>query len=327
MGFHSPGKTKESSSLPDRRDVPRNEKNQPKIRVMKPAPIKRDPGRMKEVEVPYTRMTTFIDALDDKSNLGNWKGRMLFKGMTELSQAKHDWYTREFAAALQRDDKRRMNGIVAEIQKLAGAEDASDKGTYLHKLSEHVDRGEAIPDGATEADLRDMLAYETATVDLDIQEIERFVVMDDYKVGGTPDRISRYAGLDPDGNPAGTLITDLKTGSTTYGGLKMAMQLAGYAHGRMYNMDLPADHPESRVNLPADINQNWGLIINVPAGSGVCTIYWIDLQLGWEAFQLAKQVRVMRNRGKYAFRPFGDTPEYSDEDGEDVEPADETGTS
>src|SRR5690606_7262634 len=103
-----------------------------------------------------------------------------------------------------------------------------------------------------------------------------------------------------DGKPmACHLITDLKTGSTEYGVLKMAMQLAIYAHGEFY------DHKtREREPLPEDINREWGLIINLPAGSGQCRVSWIPLTVGWRAVQAAGDVRELRSMSKKLLTPF-----------------------
>jgi hypothetical protein len=145
------------------------------------------------------------------------------------------------------------------------------------------------------------------------------VVLDELKIAGTPDRIGRFEGVDPDGQPAGHLITDLKTGRTDYGALKMSMQLAGYSRSKLYDKD-----DGSRTDFPADINLRWGIIINLPPGSGVCIVQWIDLSIGWEALLLAKDVRATRNKGRKVFRPFGvlsgqiaTVDEGPEEDGED----------
>jgi hypothetical protein len=186
--------------------------------------------------------------------------------------------------------KRALNGLAEQATALAGAHTKREKGTHLHKLSEYVDRGEALP-GASDQDVTDMAAYKAATLHLDVVHVERLVVIDALTVAGTPDRICFYTGPGPNGEPfAGNVITDLKTGSVEHGGLKMAMQLAVYSRGQFY------DHlTKARSPLP-DVSQEWGLIIHLPAGSGQCTVYWIDLSVGWEGALVAQQVRALRSR-------------------------------
>ncbi|MFG1602833.1 hypothetical protein [Actinoplanes sp. NPDC049265] len=256
--------------------VPRDRYDRPLIHI---------PGRAKPT--PYTRCTTFVDCIEDKSALNAWGKRMVLVG------AAHDPALVAQARQLDPLDpagKRALNSLAERATALAGAHAKREKGTHLHKLSEYVDRGEALP-GATDQDVADMAAYKAATLHLDVVHVERLVVVDALTVAGTPDRICFYAGPGPDGTPfAGNVITDLKTGSVERGGLKMAMQLAVYSRGQFY------DHiTQARSPLP-DVSQQWGLIIHLPAGTGQCTVYWIDLTVGWQAVLVAQQVRALRSK-------------------------------
>jgi hypothetical protein len=274
--FTKPSAVDSVTREPDR--VPRDRYDRPLIHV---------PGAAKLI--PYTRCTTYVDCIEDKTSLATWGKRMVVVGASHapplLNQARG-------IDPNDRDGKKQLNRIAEQLVTLAGAHDKRTKGTYLHTLSEHVDRGEALP-ACTASDLADMVAYKSATVMLDVLHIEQLVVVDALKVAGTPDRISYYDGPGPDGKPlAGNLITDLKTGSVDHGALKMAMQLSVYSRGLFY------DHrTQTRRPLP-DVHQDWGLIIHLPAGSGKCTVYWVDLATGWEAVQVAAQVRALRNRRK-----------------------------
>ncbi|WP_189112251.1 hypothetical protein [Pilimelia terevasa] len=196
------------------------------------------------------------------------------------------------------EDRDGLNALADQCVEAAGAHAKQRRGTHLHHLSEHVDCGEPLPT-CTGADLADMGAYKLATVALNFTTIEQLVVVDALKVAGTPDRIAHYSGPGPAGKAVeGNFIADLKTGSVEYGVLKMAMQLAVYAHGQFYD---PATG--QRSPLP-DVRRDWGLIIHLPAGTGECTVYWIDLRLGWEAVQVATQVRAIRAR-RFRLKPLG----------------------
>lgn len=262
----------------DATPVPRDRYDRPLVRV---------PGAAKPV--PYTRCTTFVDCIEDKTSLTAWGKRMVVVGATH---APHLITRARGLDPQSQQDKQALNRLADQLVQLAGANDKREKGTRLHALSEYVDRGDPLPP-CTHAELDDMIAYKTATVALDVVHIERLVVLDDLKVAGTPDRISHYDGPGPDGRPlTANLITDLKTGSVDYGALKMAMQLAVYSRGQHY------DHiTGGRIPLP-DVNQDWGLIIHLPAGAAQCTVYWIDLAAGWEAAGVAAQVRALRSRRK-----------------------------
>jgi hypothetical protein len=318
-------------------EVPRDKLGRPRIR-MRCIECTEIPGKIpspktgKPIQCPkckgageltrsYTRTTTYIDVLDDKSNLMTWGERMVLIGIDRepslleevgalyesqllaekrLKMLPKDASAEEVAEAKAavKEPKDALNRK-AKIAKLkAGAEDKADKGTALHGLSELVDQGIELPKGIDFGDVIDMDAYKRATAGLKIVHMEKLVVHDDLQVAGTPDRVSEWHGANPliapDGykfGPGELLITDLKTGTVEYGALKMAMQLSLYSRSKLYD-------PSTGERTPlGNINQSWGLIMNAPAGMGECTLYWADLRLGWRAIEVAAQVRELRNKG------------------------------
>ncbi|MEU7148498.1 hypothetical protein AB0B15_10735 [Streptomyces sp. NPDC045456] len=267
-----------------------------------------------------TRTTTFIDAIEDKSALAAWGKRMVLVGAADRPDF---WARTREIDSTTREGKVALDALAEQALNLAGANDKREKGTHLHALSECVDQGEELPPGTAVADLADMAAYKVATSALDVVAIEQFVVVDELGVGGTFDRMVRYAGPGPDGEHVqGLFIADLKTGSVQYGGLKMAAQLAVYAHGELYDHTaFPVDHGNANgfvhwkktavraeaaaaayAPLPP-VSQDWGIVIHLPAGEASCALYWADLQLGWAAARLAGEVRAMRG-AKGALRTF-----------------------
>ncbi|NEA50467.1 hypothetical protein G3I35_30410 [Streptomyces sp. SID10815] len=285
-----------------------------------PAPAVPRDGRGRPLVVPkgggkprsLTRTTTFIDCIEDKSALSDWRQRMTLVGAARRPALL------EVVKQLSPDDaqdKRRLNAVAEQAASLAGANDRREKGTHLHSLSEFVDRGEELPAGTDARDVADMAAYKMATVDFDVVAVETFVVVDSLGVGGTFDRMLRYSGPGPDGGHVeGLFIGDLKTGSVQYSGLKMASQLAVYSRGELYDHTLcPVDERDAkafaawrRKPVPAAVasaayspvpavSQDWGIIIHLPAGEARCTLYWADLRLGWEAALLARDIRRMRS--------------------------------
>jgi predicted RecB family endonuclease len=230
--------------------------------------------------VPYTRCTTFVDCLDDKWKLQQWQQRMVALGLA----ARNDLL---LSVAAHRNDKAKLDELCDAAREAAAASAAATTGTALHLLAEHLDKGEdlgVVPKEA-EADLR---AYEQATRDFKALHIEQFMVHDDLKVGGTPDRVVQYEG--------GTYIADLKTGSVEWAGLKIAMQLAMYAHSRLYDV-----RTAQRADLAVD--QQRAIVIHLPAGSGKASLLWVDIAQGWQAVQVAAQVRQWRKQGKGLLRP------------------------
>ncbi|PHQ49741.1 hypothetical protein BLA24_25975 [Streptomyces cinnamoneus] len=258
-----------------------------------------------------TRVTTFIDAIEDKSALTAWGKRMTLLGaarepalLTALQYLNPE--TREGKAALDRLAERAVTA--------AGANAKRERGTHLHSLSELVDQERELPLGTSASDVADMAAYKAATAMFDVVAMEQFVVVDELGTGGTFDRLLRYTGPGPDGRLIdGLIIGDLKTGSVQYGALKMSSQLAVYSRGELYDhaafpvdaedagelaawkkREVPANFAATAYSRIPNVNQDWGVIIHLPAGEARCTLYWADLRVGWDAARLALDVRRAR---------------------------------
>lgn len=259
-------------------------------------------------KVSYTRVTTFIDVLEDKEILMHWKARMVLVGV-----ALDGGFLKDVAAMNPEDpeDRKALDRRTEAAAELAGASKKADKGTELHALSEMADEHEELPLDITPEDWLDIHSYVQVTHPLlKIVRMEQLVVNDEYKVAGTPDRVSSpLPGVTltaPNGyvfRVDELIITDLKTGRVDYGQLKMAMQLAIYSRSDVYDKE-----SGGRIDK-GPVNQDWGLIMHTAAGSGHTTLYWVDLQLGWRAVEVASMVREMRRQNRKALVPFATTDE------------------
>lgn len=307
--------------------VPRDGRDRPLI-------VPRSGGKPKA----YTRMSSFSDCLEDKTNLSLYNTRNAMMGATFDEGVRKAVLTAltvddegnpldepKTLAELTPADKRKLNGIAERAQKFAGADKKSAKGTQLHELSEIVDAGKVLPSNIDEKDLADMAAYHLETLDLEVIAVEQFVVVEEIGAAGTFDRVYRYNGFTPDEKlpQLNLFIGDLKTGSVEWGGLKMACQLAGYSRGWLY------DWTKFPVNVKDDqafakwkktvvseeeaaaayskiegVNQDWGIIVHVPSGTGEAALYWADLNLGWEAAHEAVAIRSLRSRSGKALLRF-----------------------
>lgn len=269
------------------------------------------------------RTTTFIDCIEDKSSLVDWGKRMVLVGAQKRPSLL------DAVAELDPNDragKQKLNALAERALDVSGANDKREKGTYLHDLSEYVDRGEQLPSHVSEQDVEDMAAYMMETAPLTVHSVEQFVVCSELGVGGTFDRTYGYKGLGPKGQSvSGRFIGDLKTGSVEYGGLKMAMQLAIYSRAKKYDhtrfpapsrdvdekgfqkwkkAEVSPDEAAQAYTVPEPVNQDWGIIVHLPSGEGVCKLYWVDLNIGWKAAQFALTLREMRSLSRKAMMPF-----------------------
>lgn len=225
---------------------------------------------------PYTRASTFANALDDAQGLTIWKLRNLALGM-----GRHEDLAAMAAGLTYENDKKTLDEIVKTAIDRAGGTVKANWGTAVHSLTE--------PDSPPYVPARmqtDVAAYNAALAKygITVVDTERFVVNDAIGVAGTFDHIYAVPGL---GNVPG----DKKTGS--FHPDACAVQLATYARGVYYRLDdtgAPVREP-----LP-DVRTDIGIVAHIPAGQGRCDLYVVNLDAGWEAAQLAVQVREWRVR-------------------------------
>lgn len=232
----------------------------------------------------YSRCTTYVGVLEDTYNLSKWQQRQVAAGLAQ----RQDLQLRAASLGLQPDDlderkrwRRDMDDVAKQSMEAAQASKAATIGTSIHALTERIDLGKPL--GTVPAEYRPHLqAYEKATATFEPAHIEQFTVNDELKIGGTPDRVSRI-----DGNSR-LYVMDVKTGTVEFGTQKMAMQLAVYANSLKYNIDT------GERDTLGDVDTNWGIIIALSAENGNCDLHWINLEAGWEAVDLATQVREWR---------------------------------
>lgn len=246
-------------------------------------PLVQPPGGGKPK--PYTRCTSYVKVLDDQTALTEWKLRMAALGFSQRPDLSLAFSS--IAPDLRHPDpgpehKRKANALCEAALEAGGASAAATTGTALHLLAQHVDEGVDVGEVPPEA-RRDLDAYQRVTAPLKALHIEEFMVNDDLRVGGTPDRIVEYQGR--------RYIADLKTGKVAWSGLSIAMQLAVYAHSRLYDTET-----HERVDVPG-LDLDRAIVIHLPAGSGQARLLWADIDAGWDAVQVATEVRQWRNRG------------------------------
>lgn len=264
-------------------EIPRDYFGRPKV-------IPPDGGQ----PISYTRATTYVSCLEDTFNLGKWQMRMTARGLS----IREDLLLRANSLGpLPEDDevaakrwKKDMDRLADQAVEAAKASASSNIGTALHSLAERLDRGQRVEDVPTQYRPH-LKAYQAKTAGFTAVHIERFMVQDELQVGGTPDRI-----LTIDGHPK-LVIGDIKTGTLDFGIGKICMQLAMYAHSLLY------DPATGERTSPGEVDQDHGIVIALDAKTGECTLKYVDLRAGWEAIQLATQVRAWRAR-KNLSRPY-----------------------
>lgn len=254
----------------------------------------------------YTRTTTFIDVLGEKDALMAWKQRKVLQGVAVDPTLLDDVELYDDSTTEGRDW---LNRRAERAKEVGGANDRADHGTLLHDLSEIADRHEELPTDVDPLDWLDIQSYVAVTHPLlRIVHMEKLRVHDDLQVAGTPDRVSSpLPGVELEA-PDGTLfyhddllITDLKTGRVDIpdNRLKFAMQLAIYSRSPLYVAGSPV-----RMPLEFNLSQRWGIVMHTAVGSGRTDLYWVDLELGWQAVLVAYEVRMKRRVARNALIPF-----------------------
>lgn len=250
----------------------------------------------------YTRSSTLGNILANEEGLTQWKLRMVAIGLASRPDL-------ILAVNAHRDDHRVVGEIVAQAMDAAEAGAAATTGTALHALCDQYDAGRTpyVP----EEYVPDIAAYQHITRKLDVVSSECFCVCDQLSVGGTPDRICRLraplwapAGL-PGVEPgtvlveAGELIVvDIKTGAKLkFGQIKFSVQFAVYSRSQLYDISAGRTVTHKGKQIPVGdrrpfvagetVNQDWGLIVHLPAGTGAATLHPVKLRDGWEVAKLA----------------------------------------
>jgi len=243
----------------------------------------------------YSRMTTFIDCLEDKSNLTQWKQRNVVLGLSRSPSLL------EAFSALQEPhstDRSQANALVQRAEEAAGSDLKALTGTALHDIIERINLGQD-PGFIPPEHEADIAAYKEAVALAKIVVVaaETFVVNDTFGAAGTFDILGLH--WDEARQRWVLKIMDIKTGRIDYGLSKIGMQLGGYANSQAYDAETGDRSPiqwtmEDGTVLDVDLDE--ALIIHLPAGQGACTVVPVDIRGCYDGLVLAQQVRKWRSR-------------------------------
>lgn len=244
-----------------------------------------EPGRKTPVNAePYTRISNLSGRLEDKGGLVDWAAAMAMAGTVKsksiyaqvahlVSAYESPWYSPA--------GKKQMKELVGQAKELGGASDAAGIGTAFHGLCEVMDKGQVpqfVPD-----DLRPWIeARQAALSEFEPVLVEPFVINDELKVAGNPDRFLRH-------KPTGIVYAaDDKTGTDEHKyPNKVTIQVAIASRSVLYDQ-------ETGERTPIECDQLRGLLIHTPirgGGEPRCDVYWLDLKKGWDLALLAARVR------------------------------------
>jgi hypothetical protein len=229
----------------------------------------------------WTRATTLASVLPDRFHLERWGERMVVLGLAKAD----DLYL--LAQTAKYEDKQRLDKIARDAKDRASAGSRANIGTALHSFTEMVDAGKSI-DVVPTMYRRDVVAYQDALRQLNakVLAMETIVVNPIVGIAGTFDRVLETNYRDK------PVIVDIKTGNTVhFGFLEYSVQLSAYANSsHVFDIDTGEVKP-----IPWDLDKDVGLILHMPAGTGRCEVWELDLARGWHAAKVAVQVREMRS--------------------------------
>lgn len=252
----------------------------------------------------WTRVTKFVDCIDDKENLIAWISRHVAKGVA----GSDDLITRAAAASLT--NRGELDRICREAKKLAGGDQAADDGTFLHALSEAFDRREdvEVPPKWKGHVLRYADLIDNGPLEVIPEYIERIVVVPELMVAGTFDRLMRVkydvtvafpSGRTVELQKGDVVVVDVKTSKVLeYSQLKFSAQFACYAAARYVFVPPTEDGTVGTYDTLPEIRKDVAFILWLPSTKTEAGIVAVDITAGWEAALHCKKTRDMRNSKK-----------------------------
>lgn len=229
----------------------------------------------------YTRVSTFAKALDDTAEaLTKWKQRMTLLGAV----AREDILAQAATLTSEPEDRDALNDLCEAAITAAKGDVKRELGTAFHRMTEQIDRGERKIGDFPKQYRPTLQSYldELDRCGLEVVAAEMFVVHDEIRTAGTYDRLLR------DKATGELVVGDIKTGSVR--ALATAIQVAVYAHSTLYQ---PATG--ERIPYPVPISLTRGVFMHVPQDGGSVTFSRLDLETGWAAALICRDIRNIRN--------------------------------
>jgi hypothetical protein len=245
-----------------------------------------------EKRVPYMRVSKLAKYLGDTFALEQWAKRQVVLGLAE----REDLVL--LAQSATADDKQRLNDIAQQATDAARSNSKANIGTAVHSFTDRVDDGED-PDTLPLVVRPGLHAYRSAltAAGLEVVAKELAVCNDHVQAAGTFDRLfrcTRDAVVQIADRtveiPAGTVaVGDLKTGQDDRFPHGAAQQIATYANSHLYHED-----KGGRYGYLPDlgVSTDVGLMVHLPQDGSGCTIYVLDIALGWQMVKTAAAVKA-----------------------------------
>jgi hypothetical protein len=241
------------------------------------------------LRVPYTRASSMANYIANFMALHVWEKRRLAKGLAERP---------DLCAVIaslpkfENDSKkdRLTNARISEVMDLAmeigQVHEQANWGTAIHQFTEP-----GVATGPVPSDMRaDVKSFFDALREAGIKvlDTEVFTAHDRNKVSGTVDHELWVPGY-------GKILGDKKTGDLKP--LEFAVQFVSYRDGDRYDWET-----DERTPWDDDVNADYALVLDIPAGKGKTLIHELDLNYGRDMAALAAKVRDGHEQSRHKVR-------------------------
>jgi hypothetical protein len=237
----------------------------------------------------WARTSTLAKTLDDTYNLSEWGKRMVVWGLKQ-NPGLLELIGNRITDPGGKAGKEILNAVQKRAMEEADSHKGADAGTALHDLAEVLDATGSIPDGASVAQIRTLMAYQSGLKVEGLSVVqgftERVVVCPMLGVAGRIDRILEDVS-------GAWMIGDLKSQKWEpgqYDSLALSIQLACYA-----NASHMLDEESWTWERMPQVSTKKGVILWIPSvRPGVFEAYDVDLESGLKFAKAAAQLRKWR---------------------------------
>jgi hypothetical protein len=249
----------------------------------------------------YSRMSSLSNNITDSTGLHIWEKRLLARGLAQredlaalLAALPPLFEDKADKTTLTREQAQHDKEVKAKIDEFcelaldhAGRNFKANHGTAIHGFCEPGADLSAVPERMA----LDVASWNTRLNAHGIRVVatEVFVVNDELRAAGSFDHLAWVPGI-------GYAIVDIKTGQVDGKGLEFGVQLGGYAHSEVYDLDTDQRAPLESLTDGEQVSRQWGVVAHIPLGGRRTDFYRVNLRLGYRDALIAADVRDSRSR-------------------------------
>jgi len=242
---------------------------------------------------PYLRASEVSKLAVDSYGLNIWQQDRIGAVVARDEKIRQEWLAvdpEEKGEAFWKRKALREKTIRAWTAGKSYNRGAGVAGTKFHAVTDHHDSDTLFDVSDEFAD--DLAVYQNVLSQVGtVLATEAFVVNHELGIGGSLDKLIQSDLLTPDGEVAGVVVADLKTGKVDKKELEFGMQMAVYANSYPYDPSRPTGYSDSWFV----VNRKWGMVIHLPLGSNSANVIWVDIGAAWEIVKAVITIKETRN--------------------------------